>query len=51
MKKRPKSDLKLVFKDDTIDTSVEYESKNFKKGNLVIWTIDVSVHLWCDHSH
>ena len=45
MKRRPKSDLKLVFKDDT---GVEHESKKFKKGVLVLWNFDMSVHLSCN---
>ena len=47
MKRRPKSDLKLVFKDDT---GVKHVSKKFKKGDLVLWNLDMSVHLWCNHS-
>ena len=47
MKRRPKSDLKLVFKDDT---GVKHRSKKFKKGDLVIWSLDMSVHLRCNHS-
>ena len=47
MKRRPKSDLKLVFKDDT---GVKHRSKKFKKGDLVVWSLDMSVHLRCNHS-
>ena len=47
MKKRPKSDLKLVFKDDT---GVKHESNKFKKGDLVIWNLDMCVHLRCNYS-
>ena len=47
MKKHPMSDLKLVFKDDT---GVKHESNKFKKGDLVLWDLDLSVHLWCNHS-
>ena len=34
--------LRLVLKDDT---GGKYESNKFKKGNLVIWNLDMSVHL------
>ena len=49
MKKRPKSDLKLklVLKDDT---GVKNESNKFKQGDLVIWNLDMYVHLRCYHS-
>ena len=47
MKRPPKSDLKLVFKDDS---GVKYMSNIFKEGDLVLWNLDMSVHLWCDHS-
>ena len=47
MKKHPMSDLKLVFKDDT---GVKHESNKFKKGDLVLWNLDLSVQLWCNHS-
>ena len=47
VRKRPKSDLKLVLKDDT---GVEHESNKFKHGDLVLWDLDMSVHLWCNHS-
>ena len=43
MKRRPKSGLKLVFKDDT---GVQHKSNKFKKGDLVLWNLDMSVHLW-----
>ena len=42
MKRRPESDLRLVLKDDT---GVKHESNKFKKGDLVIWNLDMSVHL------
>ena len=42
VRKRPKSDLKLVLKDDT---GVEHESNEFKQRDLVIWNIDMSVCL------
>ena len=42
----PWSDLKLIFKDNT---GVKHESNKFKKGDLVIWNLDMSVHLWCNH--
>ena len=44
MKRRPKSDLKLVIKDDT---GVKHKSKKFKKDEPVIWNLNMSVHLWC----
>ena len=47
MKRRSKSDLKLVFKDDT---GVKHESNKFKKDALVIWNLDMFVHLWSNHS-
>ena len=47
MERRPKSDLKLVFKDDT---GVEHESNKFKKGGLVLWDLDMFVHLRSHHS-
>ena len=48
MKRRPKSDLKLVFKDDT---GVKHKSNKFKKGDLVLWNFDMSVvHLRCNRS-
>ena len=47
MKRRPKSDLKLVFKDDT---GVKYKSNKFKKGDLILWNFDMSVHLRCNRS-
>ena len=47
MKKRPQSDLKLVIKDDT---GVKHESTKFKQGELVIWNLDMSVHLRCNCS-
>ena len=45
MKGRPKSDLKLVFKDDT---GVKHKSNKFKNGDLVHWNFDMSVHLLCN---
>ena len=47
MKRRPKFDLKLVFKDDT---GVKHESNKFKKDDLILWELDMSVHLRCHHS-
>ena len=47
MKRPPKSDLKLVFKDDS---GVKYMSNIFKEGDLVLWNLDMSVHLRRDHS-
>ena len=47
IKRRPKSDLKLVFEDDT---GIKHESNEFKQGDLVLWNLDMSVHLWCNHS-
>ena len=47
MKKRPKSDLKLVIKDDT---GVKHESNKFKEGDLVLWNLDMSVYLRSNHS-
>jgi hypothetical protein len=47
IEKRPRSALELVFKDDT---GVKHESNQFKKGDLVIWNLDMSVHLRCTHS-
>ena len=47
MKRRPKSNLKLIFKDDT---GVKHESNKFKKGDFVLWDLDMFVHLWCNNS-
>ena len=47
MKRRPKSDLKLVFKDDT---GVKYKSNKFKNGDLILWNFDMSIHLRCNRS-
>ena len=41
MKRRPKSDLKLVFKDDN---GVEHKSNKFRNSDLVIWNVDMYVH-------
>jgi hypothetical protein len=43
IKRRPKSDLELVFKDDA--AGVKHKSNKFKKGDLVLWNLDMSVHL------
>ena len=40
IKRRPESDLKLVFRDSN---GVKHESKKFKKGDLVLWDLDMSV--------
>ena len=42
MERRPKSDLKLVFKDGA---GIKHKSNKFKQGDLVIWNLDMSVHL------
>ena len=42
MEGRPKNDLELVFKEDT---GIKRKSNKFKKGELVIWNLDMSVHL------
>ena len=42
MERRPKSDLKLVFKDSI---GIKHKSNKFKKGDLVIWNFNMSVHL------
>ena len=47
MKKRPKSDLKLTFKDDT---GVKRKSNKFKKGDLVLWDLDMYVYSLSNHS-
>ena len=47
MKRRPKSDLKLIIKDDT---DVKHKSNKFEKGDLVLWNLDMSAHLWCNRS-
>ena len=47
MERRPKFDLKLVFKDDI---GIRHKSNKFKKGDLVIWNLDMSVHLQCNYS-
>ena len=47
IKRRPRSALILVFKDHA---GVEHKSNKFKKGNLVHWNIDVSVHSRRHHS-
>ena len=41
IKKRPTSDLELVFKDDA---GVKRKSGKFKKGVLVHWNIDTFVY-------
>ena len=46
MEGRPENDLELVFEDDT---SVQHKSNTFEKGHLVLWNLDMSVHLWCIH--
>ncbi|KAI9457251.1 hypothetical protein BJY52DRAFT_1416883 [Lactarius psammicola] len=40
IKRRPMSDLELVFKDDA---GVKHKSDKFKKGALVHWTLDIYV--------
>ena len=47
MEGRPENDLELVFEDDT---GVQHKSNTFEKGDLVLWNLDMSVHLWSDHS-
>ena len=47
MKRRPKSDLKLILKDDT---GVKHKSNKFKKGDLILWNFDMSVHFRCNRS-
>ena len=46
MNGHPKYYLELVFKDD----GVKYESNKFKKGDLVLWNFNTSVHLLGNHS-
>ncbi|KAN0133873.1 hypothetical protein V8E53_008305 [Lactarius tabidus] len=47
IKRRPKSALELVFKDDTKDDArVKHESNKFKKGDLVLWNIDMYVRTY-----
>ena len=40
IKRRPTSDLELVFKDDNGD---EFTSNQYKEGDLVHWTLDMFV--------
>ena len=47
MEGRPENDLELVFEDDT---GVQHKSNTFEKGDLVLWNLDMSVHLWSDRS-
>ena len=42
MKRRPRSNLKLVFKSVT---GVKHESNKFEEGDLILWNLDMSVHL------
>ena len=44
---RPTFDLELVFKDDA---GVKHKSDKFKKRALVLWNLDMSVHL-SDYFH
>ena len=39
----------LVFTDED-NTGVKHESNKFKQDDLVLWNLDVSVHLWRNHS-
>jgi hypothetical protein len=41
IKRRPKSVLELVFKDDA---GVKHKSNKFKEGDLVYWNLDTFVH-------
>ena len=47
VKRRPTSELELVFKDHA---GVKYRSNKFKEGDPLHWNIDTSVHLRCYHS-
>lgn len=41
IKRRPTSDLELIFKDDA---GVKYKSSKFKKDVLIHWNLDMFVH-------
>ena len=42
MEGRPENDLELVFKEDT---GIKHKSNTFEKGDLVLWNLDMFVHL------
>jgi hypothetical protein len=42
IKKRPTSDLELVFKDGA---GVKHQSNKFKKNVPIYWNLDMSVHV------
>ena len=42
IKRRPTSDLELVFKDGAGD---KQQSKKFTKNDVIYWSLDMSVHV------